>query len=64
MINLNGEVLKEENINLMELIKTKGFNFERIAVEVNGKIVKRGSYEEVKLKNGDKVEIVCFVGGG
>ncbi|SEN98725.1 sulfur carrier protein [Peptostreptococcus russellii] len=64
MIKLNGEVLKEENINLMELIKTKGFNFERIAVEVNGKIVKRGSYEEVKLKNGDKVEIVCFVGGG
>lgn len=64
MIKLNGEVLKEENINLMELIKTKGFNFERIAVEVNGKIIKRGSYEEVKLKNGDKVEIVCFVGGG
>ncbi|WP_304205675.1 sulfur carrier protein ThiS [Peptostreptococcus russellii] len=64
MIKLNGEVLKEENINLMKLIKTKGFNFERIAVEVNGKIVKRGSYEEVKLKNGDKVEIVCFVGGG
>lgn len=64
MIKLNGEVLKEENINLMELIKTKGFNFERIAVEVNGKIVKRGSYEEVKLKNSDKVEIVCFVGGG
>ena len=64
MIKLNGEVLKEENINLMELIKTKGFNFERIAVEVNGKIVKRGSYEEVKLKNGDKVEIVRFAGGG
>ncbi len=64
MIKLNGEVLKEENINLMKLIKTKGFNFERIAVEVNGKIVKRGSYEEVNLKNGDKVEIVCFVGGG
>lgn len=64
MIKLNGEVLEEEKINLMELIIVKDFNVERIAVELNGKIVKRGSYKDVELTNGDKVEIVCFVGGG
>ncbi len=64
MIKVNGKVIEEENINLMDLIKTKGFKVERIAVEVNGKIIKRGYYEEVNLTNGDKVEIVCFVGGG
>ena len=64
MLRVNGENMEFEKMNLMDLVKSRNFNPERIAVELNGNIVKRGTYEEIDLTDGDKVEIVCFVGGG
>jgi thiamine biosynthesis protein ThiS len=37
---------------------------ERVAVEVNLKILKRSEYAEYKLHEGDAIEVVYFVGGG
>jgi len=37
---------------------------ERVVVEVNLAIVKRGQLPSTTLKTGDQVEIVHFVGGG
>ena len=36
----------------------------RIAVEYNGQIITRDEYARLFLKEGDKLEIVRFVGGG
>lgn len=36
----------------------------RIALEVNGEIVPRSSYEAHSLHEGDKIEIVHAIGGG
>lgn len=36
----------------------------RVAVEVNGSIARRGSHAMVMLSEGDRVEVVSFVGGG
>jgi thiamine biosynthesis protein ThiS len=36
----------------------------RVAVEVNMKIVKRDTFQNHSLHDGDTVEIVNFVGGG
>ncbi len=36
----------------------------RLAVERNGEIVPRGRWESVPLADGDKLELVHFVGGG
>jgi thiamine biosynthesis protein ThiS len=35
-----------------------------VAVEINHAVVPRAQYDTVKLKPGDKVEIINFVGGG
>lgn len=64
MIKVNGENIEIEKINLLKLIEEKKFNPKRIAVEINGEIIKRGTYADTEINNGDKVEIVCFVGGG
>ena len=37
---------------------------ERVAVEVNLKIIKRAEFERHALYEGDDVEVVYFVGGG
>ncbi|MFQ5740650.1 MAG: sulfur carrier protein ThiS [Acidobacteriota bacterium] len=35
-----------------------------VALELNGEIVKRRSWSEHRLKSGDEIELVHFVGGG
>ena len=49
----------EENDLILK--KTTGYI---IAVERNGEIVPKAKYEETILADGDKIEIVSFVGGG
>lgn len=36
----------------------------RVAVEVNTQLVKRTTYAETRLHDGDQVEVVTLVGGG
>ncbi|MDD3151062.1 MAG: sulfur carrier protein ThiS [Candidatus Gastranaerophilales bacterium] len=64
-ILLNGhdkELEKELTIQeLLDLISYKGKMF---VVEKNLDIVHKENYQSEKIVNGDKVEIVSFVGGG
>ncbi len=46
------------------LIGALGHAGKRVAVERNGEIVPRSRHGEVRLENGDKLEIVVAVGGG
>ena len=49
---------------LMNFIEREGYDIGRIAVEKNGKIVPKSSYETELLGDDDRLEIVTFVGGG
>ena len=51
-------------ISLEEFIDTNGYRKERIAVELNGRIVLKAEYETTVLEENDSIEIVTFVGGG
>jgi len=51
-------------ITVSELIAGSAYREDRVAVELNGKIVPRTKYSETMLNDGDSVEIVGFVGGG
>jgi len=54
----------QDNISLYEFLKKEGYDLLRVAVEKNGNIVPRKSYETEILNDSDKLEIVHFVGGG
>ena len=47
--------------DLLQHLELKG---DRIAVEQNGTILSRASWGTVSVANGDRFEIVHFVGGG
>ena len=49
---------------LAALIETLGMKSDRVAVELNRDIVSRDHWPETLLKDGDRLEIVHFVGGG
>jgi len=46
------------------LLDTLELGRERVAVEVNAQVVRRARHTEHLLSDGDRVEIVTFVGGG
>lgn len=64
MVIVNGESRSIAGITLSEYLKTTDYEPGRIAVERNGEIVPRKDYGAVILKDGDRIEIVGFVGGG
>lgn len=49
---------------LPELIDALGMKGDRVAVELNREIVPRGQWNDTRLQDGDRLEIVHFVGGG
>jgi thiamine biosynthesis protein ThiS len=53
-----------EGSGISDLIKSLGLDTERVAVELNKRIVRRADWGSTTISEGDKVEIVHFVGGG
>ena len=64
-IILNGEAKEiTDGIAINALISELGLKPERLAVEVNSRIIRKADWLSTTLAEGDKVEIVHFVGGG
>lgn len=54
----------ESGADVVALVEALGLKGDRVAVEVEGEIVRREGWSETKLTDGGKVEVVHFVGGG
>lgn len=62
---INGEKKQVDcRLTIEDLIKELDLSTERIAVELNLKVIRRAEWKQVKLNEGDKLEIIHFVGGG
>ena len=53
-----------DGLTVTGMLGSLGIDPNRVAVEVNLKIIKRSDFAEHQLNDGDTVEIVNFVGGG
>ncbi len=54
----------ERGAPLTAFVATLGFRPDRVAVECNGEIVPRAEWPVTALVEGDRLEVVHFVGGG
>jgi sulfur carrier protein len=62
---INGETREiERELNLRQLLEKFDLPDERIAVELNRQVVRKKDWENIFIKDADKIEIVHFVGGG
>lgn len=65
ILTINGEPRTFEALStLATLIDALSLKGDRVAVELNREIVPRLQWESTPVKDGDKLEIVHFVGGG
>ncbi|MBE7516980.1 MAG: sulfur carrier protein ThiS [Chloracidobacterium sp.] len=66
-IILNGEkkeITAEIGRGITDLVQELGLSARRIAVELNGSVIRRADWDITPVNDGDKIEIVHFVGGG
>ena len=62
---VNGETRSSHNaMKLADLIAELGLTHLRVAVELNFEVIPRDQHESTTIENGDRLEIVSFVGGG
>lgn len=65
IVTINGEEkILDEGLRLTDLIVRLELKAERLAIEVNRQLIRRANWEATRLQDGDKIEIVHFVGGG
>lgn len=64
MVIINGEARDAAGKTVRSWLKEAGFQPERVVVERNREILPREALDQILLEDGDKVEILKFVGGG
>jgi sulfur carrier protein len=64
-ITLNGELREvSDGHSVATLLADLGIPAERVAVELNLNVVDRPTFPRTPLRDGDRVEVIGFIGGG
>lgn len=64
-IHVNGQARAwRSGATVADLLQDLDIQTERVAVELNLEILDRAAFGQRRLKNGDRVEILGFIGGG
>jgi thiamine biosynthesis protein ThiS len=65
LLTVNGEIRElEDGLSVETFLRALGLDPARVAVERNLGIVSKSRFGATILQNGDRLEIVHFVGGG
>ena len=64
-IFINGKVSEvKKNINIQDILRMNNISDENIVVEINRTIISKMYWDDTKIKENDKIEIITAVGGG
>ena len=64
-LTVNGEARSFQGpLNITGLVAALGLEPRKVAIERNREIVPKSLYGSTKVADGDRIEIVTFVGGG
>jgi sulfur carrier protein len=64
-ILVNGrEVEAAERCTIAELLRQLQLSGHRVAVMVNGDVIRRANHDTVELHDQDAIEVITMVGGG
>ncbi|QDH73385.1 sulfur carrier protein ThiS [Brevundimonas sp. M20] len=63
-IQVNGELREVHATTILTLVEELGLDVRKVAVERNLEIVPRSQHAVTPVAEGDRIEVVQFVGGG
>lgn len=65
MLQVNGQSMDRQGLRtVQDLLDRQGWKAARVAVEHNGTVLRREDFSTTVLSDGDRLEVVRFVGGG
>ena len=65
MITVNGDPLEwSPGLTIAEILKARNYIFKMIVVQVNGDLVRRGSYDSAVVPDGADVQVIHMISGG
>ena len=65
MITVNGEKMDwSGGMTIADVLKIRNYIFRMIAVQVNGELVKRGTYDKAVVPDGADVQVIHMISGG
>jgi sulfur carrier protein len=65
MIVVNGERMEwHEGMTVADILKARNYVFRMISVQLNGRIVKRGTYADAVVPDGAAIEVIHMMSGG
>lgn len=63
-VKINGKYEETKTSTILELLRSKDIEPQMVSVELDSKILERGAYSDTKIKEGDVIEFLFFMGGG
>ncbi len=63
-LNNRPEVFEKDILTITEILRLKNFTFKMMVIKVNGKLIKKGQYNDAEVVNGDDVQIIHMISGG
>jgi thiamine biosynthesis protein ThiS len=63
-VTINGELRDVSALTMLQLLESLDIDPRKVAVERNAEILPKADYVTTTLADGDKIEIMHFVGGG
>ncbi|MCG3116795.1 MAG: sulfur carrier protein ThiS [Candidatus Manganitrophus sp. SA1] len=63
-VKINGKQEEVQETTLSDLLKAKNIEPRMVTVELNAKMVDRSSLDQTRIREGDEIEFLFFMGGG
>lgn len=63
-VKINGKLEEVQGPTVLELLKAKSIDPHMVAVELNSAMVEREQLGATKIKDGDALEFLFYMGGG
>jgi sulfur carrier protein len=65
MIIVNGEKMDwREGMTVADVLEIRNYIFRMLVIQVNGELVKRGTYDKTVVPDGANVEVIHMISGG
>jgi thiamine biosynthesis protein ThiS len=65
MITVNGTSLEwRPGLTVADVLKIRNYIFRMLVIQVNGELVKRGTYDKTLVPDGANVEVIHMISGG
>jgi thiamine biosynthesis protein ThiS len=65
MITVNGEPMSwRPGLTVADILEIRNYIFRMLVIQVNGELVKRGTYDKAVVPDGANVEVIHMISGG